>query len=256
MLVNCEASSYFPRSTRGRSIIMVNVGHLVFVVATVLGKVEVQDVTMGADGTLQPVQKQAKLAIADLSRPENCTAKARKKDYVAILLHGAIDNSSETGELGRDFDVAHTTIPLAFQLDVADGMPRIRALDVAIPGMCVGQMIAIVAPPALAFRDMAVSFPAYTVPANATVRYVVELLQVSDKPIRVPVPNMFADIDVDEDGQLSKEELLAHFKGMGRDKLPPGLMKQLDTDKDGIISWDEFNGPKGDERPKPKDELR
>ena len=42
---------------------------------------------------------------------------------------------------------------------------------------------------------------------------------------------------------------------MGQDVVPPELWEREDADKDGFISWSEFNGPKGDDPNGMGDEL-
>ena len=58
-----------------------------------------------------------------------------------------------------------------------------------------------------------------------------------------------------KDGKLSKEEVLAFFKKQGRDELPEGLWEKEDKNEDGVISWEEFSGPKGKTAPPLKDEV-
>ena len=70
-----------------------------------------------------------------------------------------------------------------------------------------------------------------------------------------PEPNIFKDLDGDVDGKLSKEEVLAFFKKQGRDELPEGLWEKEDKNEDGVISWEEFSGPKGKTAPPLKDEV-
>ncbi len=64
-----------------------------------------------------------------------------------------------------------------------------------------------------------------------------------------PQPNIFKDLDTDKDAQLTKEEVAAFFKKQGRD-MPDELWENEDKDKDGVISWEEFGGPKGTKHPK------
>ena len=62
-------------------------------------------------------------------------------------------------------------------------------------------------------------------------------------------------IDTDGDGTISKAEIDAFFEQQGR-PVPEGLWENEDKDGDGVISWEEFSGPKGDSPPNAaKEEL-
>ena len=49
--------------------------------------------------------------------------------------------------------------------------------------------------------------------------------------------------------------MLAFFKKQGRDERPEGLWEKEDKNEDGVISWEEFSGPKGKTAPPLKDEV-
>ena len=92
------------------------------------------------------------------------------------------------------------------------------------------------------------------IPGGATLKFDVEVMSVS--PAK-PEPNLFAELDLNGDGTLTSDEVLKHFQKMKSDpdaKIPDGLMEQEDKDKDGVISWEEFGGPKGITPPN-KDEV-
>lgn len=76
-------------------------------------------------------------------------------------------------------------------------------------------------------------------------RYVVEILSVKDGEAE---PNLFADMDLNADGYLSKGEVDAFFT-KGEQTVPEALWEMEDRDKDGRISWHEFTGPKGEVTP-------
>lgn len=64
-------------------------------------------------------------------------------------------------------------------------------------------------------------------------------------------PNIFKEIDKDEDWLITYDELMEfHIKRFGSSRLPPpGMWERIDKNKDGIITWEEFDGPKGSEGP-------
>ena len=67
--------------------------------------------------------------------------------------------------------------------------------------------------------------------------------------ITAPEPNIFAQIDANSDGKLDRDEVTAYFKSMGQDSVPDELWEAEDKNKDGVIDWDEFSGPKGEVNP-------
>ena len=84
---------------------------------------------------------------------------------------------------------------------------------------------------------------------DATLRFEIELLSIGNKP-RSSNPyfsssdDVFSEIDVDMDGYISFTELVEYFsknKVSGRVK---DVYEKEDINKDGIITWDEFSGPK------------
>lgn len=81
-------------------------------------------------------------------------------------------------------------------------------------------------------------------------------------------PNMWREMDINNDGKLSKTEVRVFFLHLpkyeeakaaveagGELPDPPAsfideMFEKDDKDKDGFISWEEFSGPKGTEPPK------
>merc|ERR1719272_2185441 len=86
------------------------------------------------------------------------------------------------------------------------------------------------------------------IPGGATLNFDVEVVAIGeDAP---PEENLFLSLDTNKDKQLSLEEITAYFKKQGQDGIPEGLMDEEDKNKDGVVSWEEFGGPKGDAEPK------
>ena len=56
-------------------------------------------------------------------------------------------------------------------------------------------------------------------------------------------PNIFDEIDANDDNVITKEELVSWFKNKRQmDELPAGIWESEDKDKDGQITWEEFSG--------------
>ena len=58
------------------------------------------------------------------------------------------------------------------------------------------------------------------------------------------------DIDKDGDWLITYDELMEfHIARFGNKPPPPGFWERFDKNKDGIVEWEEFSGPKGTEGP-------
>merc|ERR1712080_766083 len=99
---------------------------------------------------------------------------------------------------------------------------------------------------------------------GATLHFEVELIDTEEGPTPV---NVFKQIDMDSDNALSRDEISSYLKQQvetmqnaggeqgeearkmleDQDKLVEEIFAHEDKDKDGLISHDEFSGPKHDE---------
>jgi Ca2+-binding EF-hand superfamily protein len=73
----------------------------------------------------------------------------------------------------------------------------------------------------------------------------VEILDIRPPPR--PVPNDFAKIDANGDWEISIDEAREYFEGLGQRIDLDTVWKVKNTDGDGYISWEEFQGLKGGE---------
>jgi hypothetical protein len=95
------------------------------------------------------------------------------------------------------------------------------------------------------------------IPGGATLNFEVECLGINDTPAAggpggEKMPNIFNQIDTNNDDKLTAEEVQAWFKSQRNMDAPEGLFDNEDKDDDNVISWEEFSGPKGTS---PHDEL-
>lgn len=118
-------------------------------------------------------------------------------------------------------------------------------MDRGLLGLCNNTKATITVPPEYGYGDK--GFDDFNIPPGATLHFDVEIVDVQSE---IEEGNLFLAMDDDKSGDLSKEEVLDYMEEkLGRRSLPPGFWESQDTDGDGYISWDEFTGPKGDEKP-------
>lgn len=180
--------------------------------------------------------------------PKDCedADKVKTGQFLSMHYTGTIDQSSETGEKGKQFDSSRTR-GSTFDFKIGAGRV-IKGWDEGLLGLCKGAKATLVIEPE---KGYGASGAGGDIPGGATLNFDVEVVSISDKEEGgKEEPNLFADLDANKDAKLTKEEVLKFFKDQGKDELPDGLWENEDKDKDGFISWEEFGGPKGDSPPK------
>eukprot|EP00600_Ochromonadales_sp_CCMP1393_P008443 CAMPEP_0174954830 /NCGR_PEP_ID=MMETSP0004_2-20121128/646_1 /TAXON_ID=420556 /ORGANISM="Ochromonas sp., Strain CCMP1393" /LENGTH=226 /DNA_ID=CAMNT_0016202695 /DNA_START=183 /DNA_END=864 /DNA_ORIENTATION=- len=205
------------------------------------------------------------------------TAKAG--DTLLVHYEGFIADVSSTGNKGKMFDSSvKRNKPFEFKLGAGQviagwdqgklkeeswcfpTVQRIRgstlyylhvvcccvySVDFSIVGLCLGEKTTLTIPPELGYGAKG----SRNIPPNATLRFTIDLVGINDN--RLPVeeePNVFEEMDSNRDKKITYEEMQAWFKTMHPDKLqsiPGGLFEREDKDGDGVISFSEFDGPKG-----------
>jgi len=172
--------------------------------------------------------------------PKECSDEEKVKagDFMKMHYTGTIDESSETGEKGSKFDSSRDR-DSTFDFQIGVGQV-IKGWDEGIVGLCKGAKATIIIPPAMGYGD---SGAGDAIPGGATLNFDVEVVDLSSTP--PPQPNLFKEIDTDNDKKLSKEEVDAFFQKTHGAPTPDGLWENEDKDQDGFISWEEFGGPKG-----------
>ena len=192
----------------------------------------------------------AEVKVTVYEGPTECDAadKTKKGSFLGMHYTGKIDETSATGEKGKEFDSSRGR-GQTFDFKLGGGQV-IKGWDEGLVGLCKGAKATLVIPPAMGYGEKGAG---KDIPGGATLNFDVEVVSISDKGPEEP--NIFNDLDENKDGKLASEEILAFFKKQGQETLPDGLWESEDKDKDGFVSWEEFSGPKGDEPPTGADEL-
>ena len=140
--------------------------------------------------------------------------------------------------------------PFKFQLGVGQ---VIKGWDEGLLGVCPGERRKLTIPSHLGYGDIGAG---ELIPPKSTLIFEVECLAIEDGPAPV---NIFKEIDLNNDNQLSREELSDYLKKQvpegaagthdlpDQDKLVEDIFQHEDRDKNGFISHEEFSGPKHDE---------
>lgn len=179
--------------------------------------------------------------------PEDLT---KLGDVLHIFYTGSIALNSAAGEPGYIFD--DTTHRRGRAVRFTLGSEEvIRGWDEGLVGMCLGEVRGLNVPPELGFVN---GQPDLNIPPGATLFYRVHLVQVNERRGSLPSKHsemghdFFAEMDVNSDGYLTVGEMENWFRTMHPDNydgIPRGLFEREDKNKDGLVSWEEFDGPKG-----------
>ncbi|XP_077997773.1 FK506-binding protein 2-like isoform X2 [Glandiceps talaboti] len=116
-----------------------------------------------------------------------------------------------------------------------------KGWEEGLENMCVGEKRRLIIPPG-PMQEGDKGSGAIMPGEGLTLEYEFELVEVSDEAPEPPKPNVFKHMDVDGDKHLSKQEILNALKD---EHLSYLLLESDDANNDGIISFDEFSGPKG-----------
>ncbi|XP_045161316.2 uncharacterized protein LOC123526289 [Mercenaria mercenaria] len=176
---------------------------------------------------------------------EKCERKSKNLDRVTMHYTGFLEN-------GTQFDSSlERNQPFEFQLGIGQVIP---GLEEGLRDMCPGEKRKLTIPPYLAYGGKGA---ADVIPPDATLLFVVELVHTADGPVP---PSVFKQVDKDGDKVLTQEEVSDYLvaqdeeHGQPTDKDSKDFKERIqaifdheDKDKDGVISHNEFSGPKHDE---------
>ena len=183
----------------------------------------------------------SELVITTNYMPETCDRKTAPGDKLAMHYSGYIDESSATGKPGSMFD---SSLNRGTPLDFVLGAGRvIKGWDQGLTDMCVGEKRTLIIPPELGYGSRGAGG---AIPGGATLKFDVELVSIG---VEAPPPNIFAEIDADNDALITKSEMMEWFARVRKQNIPAGVFEREDANKDGVISWAEFSGPKGEAPP-------
>jgi len=211
-------------------------------------------VVLVASGVCAERQKtESGLEIELLSKPDSPSDRvARNGDLLEMHYTGTLED-------GKKFDSSRDRAePFKFQIGVGQ---VIKGWEEGVLGMMVGEQRRLIVPPALGYGDQGAGD---IIPGGATLYFDVELMGIEDGPTPV---NVFKQIDLNEDNALTREEISGYLKQQvetmqaaggeqgeearkmleDQDKLVEEIFAHEDKDKDGVISHEEFSGPKHDE---------
>lgn len=177
----------------------------------------------------------SKLVTEDTYIPPRCERVAAPGIGLWVNFVAYVDESSASERKGEMFDTTDGRGPFHFTLGKGE---VIQGWDMGLAGMCKDGRRRLIVPPELAYGE---NGNPPQVPKNATLRFDVEIKQVMEP---YDFDNIFDRIDKDKSGGLDRAEVEEFFVSRGT-TTPDTLWKVEDKNDDGIISWDEFTGPKG-----------
>ncbi|XP_031557671.1 FK506-binding protein 2-like [Actinia tenebrosa] len=186
--------------------------------------------------------EQAQLKIEVVEKPEKCPRKTKVGDTLAMHYTGRLKD-------GKKFD-SSLDRGKTFDFTLGKGMV-IQGWEQGLLDMCVGEKRKLIIPPHLAYGDNGAGA---AIPPGATLYMDVELVEIQDSP--QAQPDVFGMIDKDKNRQLTQEEIKTYLKEQNsmpnddpasHDTIVSEIFQEEDKNKDGVISFEEFTGPKHEE---------
>merc|ERR1712012_1269617 len=186
----------------------------------------------------EPEVKDSGLKVEYISKPDSCDRVARNGDMLGMHYTGTLED-------GKKFDSSYDrSEPFKFQIGVGQ---VIKGWEEGVLGMCIGEKRRLIVPPELGYGDQGAGD---IIPGGATLFFDVELVGAEEGPTPV---NVFKQIDIAS--YLKQQvETMANAGGEqgeeakkmmeDQDKLVEEIFAHEDKDKDGLISHEEFSGPK------------
>ncbi|KAK3738194.1 hypothetical protein QZH41_012778, partial [Actinostola sp. cb2023] len=187
-------------------------------------------------------KEEEKIKIEVTEKPEKCPRKTKVGDSLAMHYTGRLVD-------GKKFDSSHDR-GKTFDFTLGKGMV-IQGWEQGLLDMCVGEKRKLTIPPHLAYGDKGAGA---SIPPGATLYMDVELVEIQGT--QQAQPNVFGMIDKDKNKQLTHEEIKKYLieqdsmpneDPASHDTIVSEIFQSEDKNKDGVISFEEFSGPKHDE---------
>eukprot|EP00602_Paraphysomonas_sp_CaronLab_P000120 CAMPEP_0185030712 /NCGR_PEP_ID=MMETSP1103-20130426/17742_1 /TAXON_ID=36769 /ORGANISM="Paraphysomonas bandaiensis, Strain Caron Lab Isolate" /LENGTH=171 /DNA_ID=CAMNT_0027565939 /DNA_START=163 /DNA_END=678 /DNA_ORIENTATION=- len=166
---------------------------------------------------------------------------------------GTIDDSSATGVKGMLFDKSRQ--PFEFVLGAGT---VIQGWEQGLLDMCVGEKRTLIVPPELGYGHQSAG---KHIPGGATLKFEVKCVDIippnqsgTSPTSNGPTRNIFKELDADGDWLITHPEMVQWYATyMKTTEIPKWIWNKEDKNKDGVISWEEFDGAKGEAPPHIRD---
>lgn len=182
--------------------------------------------------------------------PADCSRKAKNDDIIYMHYIGKLAN-------GKQFDSSYSHTPKEpFEFKLGAGHV-IGGWEQGVVGMCVGEKRKLTIPPSLGYGEEGYGD---LIPAKSTLIFEIELMEIKDDDGTYDQgldyhdehsharPHDFEHIDLNNDKQISKEELISFIEKLnseGKEKIEDvaktvdEIILEHDINKDGMISYEE-----------------
>jgi len=198
--------------------------------------------------------EEEKVTIEVVEKPEKCERKSKNGDLLAMHYTGRLEKD------GSVFDSSHNRGE-TFDFTLGRGMV-IQGWEQGLKDMCVGEKRKLRVPAHLGYGDRGAG---KVIPPGANLLFDVELMEIKDGggedeqgqgQSTSDTPDVFGMIDKDKNKELSIEEVRGYLKEQqgfpnddeaNQETVLSEIFEHEDKDKDGVISYEEFSGPKHEE---------
>ncbi|XP_068678232.1 uncharacterized protein [Montipora capricornis] len=197
-------------------------------------------------------EEQVTIDVVEKPPDEKCQRKSKDGDLLAMHYTGRLEKD------GSVFDSSHNR-GQTFDFTLGKGMV-IQGWEQGLKDMCVGEKRRLRVPAHLGYGDQGAG---EVIPPGANLLFEVELMDIKDGGVEEgetgqgqPAPNVFKMIDKDNNNELSIGEVKQYLKEQqgfpnddeaNHETILSEIFEHEDKDKDGVISFEEFSGPKHEE---------